>query len=489
MFHRVFSLITCLWLAVAHASAAAQTRPQQVTRSEARERFERGLRLFNQDNTVGALAEFTRAYELVPHPLVLYNIALVQVAMQRPVDAVSTFDTLLSAPHFLSPEELALARARREEQAALIGELAITVAVPGARVEVDSFEVGQLPLAAAVRVAAGEHTVSVIAQGYKPERRRVLVAGKQRVELALTLTELAGRLAYLTVHVNVQGADVSVDGLVVGKTPLHSSLALGAGSHEIAVARPGYRGVSRTVVFGEGTTGELQLELAVDTPALTHDAGTLELVLSEPDCVVFLDGLLRGAYSEPLRLPPGPHMLRVERADFFSFERQIELPANLHVRVPVVLEPVPAKRALYHDQAAGWRVAGWTTALVGVALVAAGSAFVVYNNAAERDAKKRFDNADLFTEGGDCSPMQTNERCNTEASLRLEHLVDVRAREKFGWIGLGVGAAALITGVIIVLSGDSPDRYESRPQTRVYALVPTGWVGREGGGVAVGGRF
>ncbi|MEY4512030.1 MAG: hypothetical protein RLZZ450_4152 [Pseudomonadota bacterium] len=480
-------------LCVLVSSSAAQTSAQEVseaTRSEARERFERGLRLFNQNNTGAALAEFARAYELIANPVVLYNIALVQVALQRPVDAVTTFDKLLADAHSsLRPEELALARERRSEQAALVGELALEVDASGARIELDSFEVGQSPLASAVRVAAGEHTLSLVAPGFVPERRRLLVAGKQRVELPVKLTPLVGRLAYLTVHANVQGADVSVDGLVVGKTPLHSSLALAAGMHEVAVARRGYRGSSRAVAVGEGTTGELSLELQVDAAALATEGSTLELRPSESDCVVTLDGVPRGAYTEPIRLPPGPYSLRVERADFFPFERHIQLAPGVRTLVPVVFEPTAEKRVRYRDKAQRWRRAGFSTAGVGVVLLAAGISFVVYNKGAERDAKQKFDRSDVLTAGGDCSPGFTNAACNTEAELRLQHLDDVRAREKFGWIGLGVGGATLVTGLLVLLRGEDPKRYEQPQQTRVYALTPTGWGARASGGMGLSGRF
>jgi PEGA domain len=487
----MLELLTGMLLSLGVSQAAAQ-EVVPAARSEARERFERGLRLIEQDNTSGALAEFARAYELVPNSVVLFNIALVQVALQRPVDAVATFDTLLAAPGALSAEELALARTRRQEQAALVGELVLEVDVADARVELDSFKVGQTPLAAPIQVAAGEHTVSVVGPGHVPERRRLLIAGKQRLVLTLTLTQRVGRLSYLTVQANVLGADVSVDGLVVGKTPLHSSLALGPGAHAIAIARAGYLDANRTLTVGEGTTGELELQLEVDAAALASDGSTLELSLSEPDSVFMIDGVPRGAYSEPVRLPPGPHTLRVERADFFPFERQLELPAGLRVRVPVVFEPTPDKRARYRDNATRWRRAGWATAAVGVALIAAGGAFVAQNRSAESAAKRKFEQSDIFTPDGACMPEPTgikNDACITEAELRLKHLDDVRSHEKYGWISLGAGAAALVTGVVVLLKGDDPKRYEPRTQNRVYALMPSGWGGPGSAGVSLGGRF
>ena len=64
-------------------------------RAEARERFDRGLRLFEEGDNGGALAEFKRAHELVPNPLVLFNIGLVYAALGRPVEATDALDRVL----------------------------------------------------------------------------------------------------------------------------------------------------------------------------------------------------------------------------------------------------------------------------------------------------------------------------------------------------------------------------------------------------------
>src|SRR4051812_34841049 len=61
------------------------------TRDEARRRFDRGLTLYNSGDLSGALAEFELAYRLTGHPLVLYNLALVQAALGQSVAALEAF--------------------------------------------------------------------------------------------------------------------------------------------------------------------------------------------------------------------------------------------------------------------------------------------------------------------------------------------------------------------------------------------------------------
>src|SRR5260370_8717793 len=78
------------WAADAPAAAAPSTAaPSGAVKAEARERFDRGVRLFEKGENAGALAEFKRAYELIPNPLVLFNMGLVYPAINRPIAATA----------------------------------------------------------------------------------------------------------------------------------------------------------------------------------------------------------------------------------------------------------------------------------------------------------------------------------------------------------------------------------------------------------------
>ncbi|HEV3191706.1 MAG TPA: hypothetical protein VGY54_14450, partial [Polyangiaceae bacterium] len=128
------------------AGAQSRAAPTEAARSEARDRFDRGLRLFNGGDNAGALVEFRRAYELVENSTVLYNIGLVYAQMGRAVEATDALNQLLATPGTLSPDRLSLARKTRDEQASRIAEVTLETNVAGARVEVDGVEVSATPL-------------------------------------------------------------------------------------------------------------------------------------------------------------------------------------------------------------------------------------------------------------------------------------------------------------------------------------------------------
>ncbi|MCC6214118.1 MAG: PEGA domain-containing protein [Polyangiaceae bacterium] len=472
--------------------AHAQTDEQ---RAEARERFDRGLRLFNQGDNGGALAEFERAYALVDHPVVLFNIGLVRAAAGQPVQAVEAFDELLGRPRGLDAERLERARAVRAAQAARVAEIEVRAPIAGATVEVDGVEVGRTPLAAPVRVASGQRLVVVVAPGHAPARQRVTVAGRAKAVVELALVPLEGSLARLEVDTSLLDAEIWVDGQVVGHAPLAAPLVLPPGERAVEVRRPGYRPARAKVTLGQGASGRVALEPEVDRSALAREGGRLRLVVSEPNAVVFVDGAPSGPQGSTLMLPPGRHLVRVERAEFFPFEREVQVPRGGTATVAVELEPTPEHRAAYAGSASSRRTWGWITAGAGGVALLGGGGFLLWNSSEKSAASRAFEREAARNDtGGDCDPalgLQTD-GCLVALDLALTKLEDVRSRDTFGWVGVGVGAAAAALGVTLVLTGDDPDRYEPRPESDVFGrvrAVPVGWVQAAGGGVGLLGTF
>ncbi len=173
---------TCLAQPAAASAAPAAPpppappEPTTAARTEAADRFDRGLRLFNAGDPAAALAEFKRAYALIPNPIVLYNIGLVYARLDRPVEATDALDQVLADPRGLNPERVTMARQTRAEQAARTAEITVTASVDGATLDVDGVEAATLPLEKPLRVKSGTHVVGVVAAGYAPLRKEVTIA-------------------------------------------------------------------------------------------------------------------------------------------------------------------------------------------------------------------------------------------------------------------------------------------------------------------------
>ena len=84
--HRT-ALALCLALGPATA-LAQQQQPPPAAIAEARERYQRGIDLFEERNYDAAMAEFQRAYELTRNPAVLFNISATHELSGHMVEAL-----------------------------------------------------------------------------------------------------------------------------------------------------------------------------------------------------------------------------------------------------------------------------------------------------------------------------------------------------------------------------------------------------------------
>jgi hypothetical protein len=472
----------------------------EAARQEARDRFDRGLKLFNDGDNPGALAEFKRAYELIPNPLVLYNIGLVYAAMGRPVEAVDALDKVLAAPGTLAGDRLARAQQTRDEQAGRIAKVSVVTNVP-ATIEVDNVEVGRTPQSAPFSVAGGVHVVGAVASGYVPTRKEVTVAGGATAEVKLDLVEMQGRVAHAMVKTHLPAADVVVDDQVVGKTPLPSSLTVAPGSHKIELRRKGYVTAKDTLQLGDGAEGEVTLEPEEDRTELGTLGGVLNISPSETDPVVTVDGKARGVYAaDGLRLMAGPHHVILERGGFLPVERDVTIDAGRTTAIRVVFDPTPETRATYQSRVSTQRTWGLISGVGGLVLTGGSLAFLVWNGQQRKQAHDDEDAAEYLInnnpKGSICDKSLFTTpaavaACNQPALDAQSRIDNADTADIFGWIGLGVGAAATVFGAVLLLTNGSSHRFDrDRTEASKGFVLPTGWSdGRGGGGVGLVGAF
>ncbi len=489
---------------VAHPGFAQRTAPSESARTEAGERFDRGLRLFNAGDNAGALVEFRRAYELVANVVVLYNIGLVYAQMGRAVEAADALDRVLATPAGLSPERLALARKTRDDQASRIAEIAVEANVEGARVEVDGIDSAKTPLSAPLRVPGGTHVIGLIAPGFSPQRKEVAVASGQKAALAFDLVPMAGRMAHLVVKTHVPGADLFADDQRIGSTPLAASVSLAPGPHRVELRRPGYTTAGADVTLTDGASGEVTLEPAEDPSLLAPSGGVLALDVSETLAVVTVDGRPRGVYGAPLRLAAGPHDVLVERGDFEPAAREVTIDAGRTTSVRIVLEPTPDYRTHFESRAQAQRTWGLIGILGGAAVLAGGITLVAVDASQRSQGNKQATqlNAAIQLGSGDpvCDPAahdsstpQYKQACLDPLTAAYGKVNDANTRDYGGWSAIGVGAAGLVVGIVLRATADDPHKYDravpSSAAGPLLRTLPTFWTTRAGGGLSLVGTF
>ena len=479
-----------------HAARVARADDAQApdARSEARERFSRGLHLFENGDNNGALAEFKRANDLIPNRLVQFNIGLVYAAMDRPVEAVDTLDKVLQDTSPLKPEQVARARAEKNEQEKRIGFLDFSTNVP-ATIEIDGIEVGATPLSAPLRVAAGRHVADAVASGYLPARVEVIVAGQSHVSSTLELRPSEVRLAHVNVHCPLPGAEIYVDGSLVGQTPLQASVTTEPGERSFELRRPGYRTQKQTITLQDGARGELSFD--PDPDPADSNGGRLRLVISEGDILVTLDGRARGVYQSSMSVPAGPHALRLERAGFEPLDRLVQVPSRGDIDIKVDLRPTPETREAYVQHARSYRRWAWTALISGVVVAGVSGGLALWGNSKMSSAQNTLTSLQYSAvpgTGRTCdytsAPHDQIDLCNQELADAQNSLDNNRNLRLAGIIGAGVGVALIGVGVALFALSPDSTRYD-RPETQFLSVrfVPTLSVSNDGVGVSLLGRF
>jgi hypothetical protein len=182
-----------------HAAPAARGKPAPrkparptPEQTKADRHFRSGVALFKQAKYAEALAEFERAYEIAPHPLVLYNIAGCHRQLSHYSDAVVFYRRFLSEGKGVVPDErLAKAQTELDGVLALVARVTVTItpSADGATLSVDGIPIDhpEMPLI----LPPGEHRLTARVPGRPETERTVRVASGDELPLELVIASPA----------------------------------------------------------------------------------------------------------------------------------------------------------------------------------------------------------------------------------------------------------------------------------------------------------
>jgi len=453
----------------AETPSAALAPLSAASKDQARRRFDRGLTLYNAGDLNGALAEFLQAYKLTGHPVVLYNLALVQAGLGKAVEAVEALERLQTPQRQadLGAERAERARQVYEEQRLRVGSLEIRCNVARAQIQLDGIDVARTP-SGPLRVTAGAHIVSLSAPQYEPRRVSVTVAGRAPEELQLELTPLEEALAHLMPTSRVPDVEVRANGELVGRTPLATNLAFRPGEYALEFTRAGYVPVRRHVQLDPGSVGQLEVNMVPSEAGLAA-GGSLAFSVSEGEAIVQVDGQPRIEPARGLRLPLGRHSLRFQRAGFFDVEREVWVKTG-DQRLDVTLLPTPPYLDDYVKRARVQRFWGYVSVGGGAVLAGGSAAFLLWNKGQKRDAERAF-NAMADKVAALPNGVCDSNTCANQLDILVDELDARRKRDVYGWVGMSAGALSLGTGIFLLAAGADPRRYDPKPESDVFGRL------------------
>ena len=167
-------------------------KPAPGEQKEADKHFKAGVALFKESKYSEALAEFERAYEIAPHPLVLYNIATCHRELSHYGEAVKFYRRFIKeAPQAkVSKDKIKTAQTELDGVLARIARVTVSVSSgAGTELLVDGISLGTAPFEEPIILPPGEHRLTARAVGHKDAERTVRVASGDEVEVTLTLAD------------------------------------------------------------------------------------------------------------------------------------------------------------------------------------------------------------------------------------------------------------------------------------------------------------
>ncbi len=156
---------------------------------------------------------------------------------------------------------------------------------------------------------------------------------------AWTCFQIAPSQARLRIISNPPGALVSINGIVMGQTPLEVSLA--PGRYRVVLSRFGYDEWSQTVELKQGAEVTLEAQLTVSSPFWPLSRTARVRIVSDPDDAdVFINNAYAGRTPLSLEVAPGRYRVVVTKFNYESWAQTIELRENSDITLEATLKPL-----------------------------------------------------------------------------------------------------------------------------------------------------
>lgn len=243
-------------------------KPAPGEQKEADKHFKAGVALFKESKYAEALAEFERAYEIAPHPLVLYNIATCHRELSHYGEAVKFYRRFIKEGPQAKVAKDKIKTAQTELDGVLARIARVTVSVSsgaGTELLVDGISLGTAPFEEPIILPPGEHRLTARAVGHKDAERTVRVASGDEVEVTLTLADApAEPAAKPTVIEEPAQKDKIEESVVAHPTPKRFTVGAAFGTNLRAVGDTG----APTLGLGFAVTD--RIELGVDAVVVAY---------------------------------------------------------------------------------------------------------------------------------------------------------------------------------------------------------------------------
>jgi len=231
----------------------------------------------------------------------------------------------------LSPKDRAAIEQVMSKLHARVGQIIVTSNQPQSSIVVDGEQRALTPLAGAIVVDAGTHTVRVSKDGFETFQTQVSIAGAQTATVSAELKALAETGILVVREDQGRTLNVAIDGADVGTTPVWSG-RVAVGTRTVLLRGPhdwGTAPVTTTVRPNQTTTLTLH--------AVVLDS-EVRIEPTPPNGVVYIDGVEVGSGVWQGRLSSGRHRIEVAATGFVPYRQTATVERGKRTLLTIALQ-------------------------------------------------------------------------------------------------------------------------------------------------------
>ena len=261
-------MLVGLWAPVSRA----QRRPTAAEIAKAQAYVDRGDALFDEKKFDLAIAEYTAALVIAPHPDLVWNIARACEELGQWMPALALFEkykTMKVSKADQAAADKRIAALRQGLERAAKGVLVVATPDARARVRVGGVDVGH-GREVRIELKPDRYRVLVELEGHQTYEAVVKVRGDATTRISATLAPI-GKATLLVIATDrvgepVSGARCSVDG--APEVPAGTAIQLTAGEHTLVLTAPGREDTKKELTLSDGQ--RLELKVPVGGLAVGH---------------------------------------------------------------------------------------------------------------------------------------------------------------------------------------------------------------------------
>jgi hypothetical protein len=176
-----------------------------------------------------------------------------------------------------------------------------------------------------------------------------LLTDQDRADAKTLLDLIDSFTVKLSINVNESGADVSVDDVAAGTSPLAKPVVVDIGTRRIVVHKDGFKPFEQQLPVGGAATAKLDVKLEV----ALHE-GSLHITTSNADAAILVDGARVGVGRFDGKMRSGGHTLRITAEGMRPYQTEIVLndDESRAIDIPALEKgPAPPKPKLWWPSA------------------------------------------------------------------------------------------------------------------------------------------